>query len=54
MFNQKLKQEMEQLQIECDSARHLNDAIKQSVGYVELSIEGNLEYANDLFLSWFG
>ena len=54
MFDKKLKLQLEQLKTESDQSRFLTDAIKRNVGYVELSSDGNLIFANDLFLGWVG
>ena len=54
MFNDKLKSDLKKAK---DIALNLEsdfDAIKSSVGFVELSADGYLIFASDIFLGWLG
>lgn len=52
MFNFSSKQELSETKHSLDSITHHMDAIKNHVGYVELSNDGDLLFANKIFLSW--
>ena len=54
MFNQKTKEQLEKCRKELELQQFDSEAVKRSVGYVELSPDGHLLYANPIFLSWIG
>ena len=54
MFKIKPNQALIETQWQLDGLQQHLDAIKKHVGYVELSPEGNLLFANPIFLGWLG
>ena len=54
MFNRTIKVQLERCLNELELQQFDLEAVKRSVGYVELSPEGHLLYANPIFLGWIG
>lgn len=52
MFNSKTKQALADAEQKIQEFEHQFQAIKSHVGYVELSLDGSLLFANPMFLNW--